>query len=263
MAAGAEMYHTMVLHNIQTNRERFSNPICEKTPKFDKKCVSDTTIASLIRMVPLALGESGCKPIDVPIKAYTLPDMPPDEILDEDEGVKAQRRRQQGKTPMKITSHEVARGILKDTPSHPEALTFLGRMDLLCMTTGSYDAIEYLERSLDEGNVHDEPVYRSQLMISDTSSFETWYLLGRAYSRASGRATTLKRGRYLYAAYEAYRQAFLCQHLSSKLWMSIGILYFLVDQHVQCFHAFQRAMRMNSRMAMLWRNLGILVSSEG
>ena len=158
MAQGAEMYQIIVLSNINSNRERSSNPICERTTEVHLKCISNTTTAGLIRAVPLAPGESGYKAIDVPLNAYTLPHMPPDKIPDTVEGVKAQQRRQQSKTPTIITNHEVVRRILRETPSHPETLAFLSRMDLLCMSTGSHDAIEYLERLLDEGNVHGEPV---------------------------------------------------------------------------------------------------------
>ena len=43
--------------------------------------------------------------------------------------------------------------------------------------------------------------------------------------------------------------------------MSVGLLYYRVKQYGDCVDAFSHAIRLNPYVPLVWRNLGVLVSS--
>ena len=43
--------------------------------------------------------------------------------------------------------------------------------------------------------------------------------------------------------------------------MSVGLLYYQINQYRDCLEAFGHSIRLNPSEPLIWRNLGILVSS--
>ena len=81
---------------------------------------------------------------------------------------------------------------------------------------------------------------------------ETHYLLGRALMAMTK----------FEECYNAYQQAVYLNGRSNILWISIGLLYFLIEQYRDCLDSFARAVRLQPPRPLVWRNLGILVSNS-
>ena len=43
--------------------------------------------------------------------------------------------------------------------------------------------------------------------------------------------------------------------------MSVGLLYYQLNQYMDCLDGFSRSIKLNPSEPLVWRNLGILVSS--
>ena len=97
-------------------------------------------------------------------------------------------------------------------------------------------------------------------MISklDDAQLETQYLIGRAYVKVY-QITGLSQ--YSDRASSAYQQAAYLDRRCDALWMSVGVLYYLVGQWNDCHDAFSKSIRCNSNVPLVWRNLGVLVNS--
>ena len=63
-------------------------------------------------------------------------------------------------------------------------------------------------------------------------------------------------------AYEAYQQAICLDARCDTLWMSVGLLYYRLNQFKDCLDAFSRSIRLTPYKPLVWRNLGVLVSSS-
>ena len=93
----------------------------------------------------------------------------------------------------------------------------------------------------------------------DGTQLETPYLLGRAWVEVwhiKGRSQNL----YINRANKAYQQAHDNFHRCDTLWMSVGLLFYFVGQFGDCFDSFVSSIRLNPKIPLVWRNLGILVS---
>ena len=62
-------------------------------------------------------------------------------------------------------------------------------------------------------------------------------------------------------AYYAYQHCAYYNGRSATVWLSVGLLYYQIGQYTDCLDAFRRAIRVNPYEPLVWRNLGVLVSS--
>ena len=62
-------------------------------------------------------------------------------------------------------------------------------------------------------------------------------------------------------AYNAYQSAVYIDGRCPTFWLSVGLLYYHINQYRDCLDAFSRAIRLNPYVPLVWRNLGVLVSS--
>ena len=62
-------------------------------------------------------------------------------------------------------------------------------------------------------------------------------------------------------AYTAYQSAVYIDSRCPTFWLSVGLLYYRVKQYSDCLEAFSHAIRLNPYVPLVWRNLGVLVSS--
>ena len=186
------------------------------------------------------------------------------EIIEQDDNIRSTRQRFEPTQERTIWNAEDARAVLRENPSHKEAFMILG---LTCLLSGrnNHEAIEYFERSVECGTILPSPlaVHTHVLATVAQDSFESWYLLGRAYVRAMNHFADQSTSflQCMYAAHEAYCQAFYRTDRCCALWISIGVLYNKAGQYNYCMDAFRRAIRMDSSLPLLWRNIGILVQA--
>lgn len=95
------------------------------------------------------------------------------------------------------------------------------------------------------------PCFPCSLDSLDPSNAQTWYLLGRAHMCHQA----------FPKAYEAYQEAVLyCERRAPIYWISIGKMYYDIDQYLDSREAISRALRLNENIWEAWYNLGILVS---
>ena len=62
-------------------------------------------------------------------------------------------------------------------------------------------------------------------------------------------------------SYEAYQQAVYRDGRCTTIWLSVGLLYYQLNQYRDCLDGFARSIKLNPSEPLVWRNLGILVSS--
>ena len=62
-------------------------------------------------------------------------------------------------------------------------------------------------------------------------------------------------------AYYAYQHSVYYNGRCATVWLSVGLLYYQIGQYRDCLDAFSRAVRLNPYEMLVWRNLGVLVSS--
>ena len=67
---------------------------------------------------------------------------------------------------------------------------------------------------------------------------------------------------YLERAYSAYQQAVDRNSHCGDVWISVGLLYSFIDQRLECLECFAMSIRLNPYVPLVWRNLGLLVSSN-
>ena len=48
----------------------------------------------------------------------------------------------------------------------------------------------------------------------------------------------------------------------STIWMSVALLYFYINEYYNCLNAMGQSIRLDPCEPLVWRNLGILVSSN-
>ena len=94
----------------------------------------------------------------------------------------------------------------------------------------------------------------------DATRPESHYLLGRAYMllrqyRGQSEPDPIEQ------AYNAYQQAVYFDGCCNILWMSVGLLYFHANQRRDALDAMARSIRLYPYEPLVWRNLGLLVSS--
>ena len=93
----------------------------------------------------------------------------------------------------------------------------------------------------------------------DPTHFESYYLLGRAYTFLFILGDRSERGIAM-SACNSYRKACYINESSDTLWMSVAVLYFYMAQWRNSLHAFLLSVRLNPSVPLIWRNLGVLVS---
>ena len=145
-----------------------------------------------------------------------------------------------------------AREILEDRPSDPSALQYLGWWHL-CEEMDAEAAVDYLTRSIESGDELSWILFlwNPKLTVADPTSMESHYLLGRAL---------MEKG-HLSKAYEAYQEAVYLENRSNMLWISVGLLFFHIEQPRDCLDSFSHALRLRPSHPLVWRNLGLLVSA--
>lgn len=62
-------------------------------------------------------------------------------------------------------------------------------------------------------------------------------------------------------AYNAYQAAVYIDGRCNTLWMSVALHFFYIGQYHDCLDAMSRSIRLDPYEPLVWRNLGILVSS--
>lgn len=67
---------------------------------------------------------------------------------------------------------------------------------------------------------------------------------------------------HLRQAYNAYQVAVNIDRRSSTVWMSVALLYFYIQQYFVCLDCIARSIRLDPYEPLVWRNIGILVSSN-
>jgi tetratricopeptide (TPR) repeat protein len=98
--------------------------------------------------------------------------------------------------------------------------------------------------------------------IEESDNMEGWYLLGRASLVLTQLELSYQNGYEAYQnGYEAYQEAVYCNPHCAPLWTSIGILFFQVNQARDCLGCFSRSIRLHPYDDLVWRNLGVLVST--
>ena len=62
-------------------------------------------------------------------------------------------------------------------------------------------------------------------------------------------------------AYTAYQEAVNIDGRCPTIWLSVGFFYYQINQYRDCLEAIGRGIRLNPCEPLVWRNLGVLVSS--
>lgn len=92
----------------------------------------------------------------------------------------------------------------------------------------------------------------TNLVKTDGSDAQSWYLLGRCY---------MSQQKYQ-QAFEAYQQAVYRDGRNPTFWCSIGVLYYQINQYRDALDAYSRAIRLNPYISEVWYDLGTLVSCD-
>ena len=68
---------------------------------------------------------------------------------------------------------------------------------------------------------------------------------------------------HLRQAFNAYQKAiYFDGNRCSTIWMSVALLHFYINEYYHCHSAMAQAIRLDPYEPLVWRNLGILVSSN-
>lgn len=67
---------------------------------------------------------------------------------------------------------------------------------------------------------------------------------------------------HLRQAYNAYQAAVYIDDRSNTVWMSVALFYFYIQQYFICLVYITESIRLDPYEPLVWRNLGILVSSN-
>ena len=62
-------------------------------------------------------------------------------------------------------------------------------------------------------------------------------------------------------AYEAYQQALYRDGRCNTIWLSTGLLYYQINKYRDCLDCLSRSVRLYPYELLVWRDLGVLVSS--
>ncbi len=118
-------------------------------------------------------------------------------------------------------------------------------------------AVRRLETATRSGNglLNAETYRRSDVLtlrLVDWVTAEHWYLLGRAHL---GMPNYRK-------AYEAFQQAVYRNERIPDFWITIGILFYRINQSRDALDAFSRAVRLKPGLGVTWYNIGVLVRHD-
>lgn len=160
-----------------------------------------------------------------------------------------------------IKDEDEAQNILKSDPGHAAAHTLLGLFSL------KRAELSGLERSKSQSLSNDLETARGHFIaalslpgalgrlphddenLQVPQNAEAWYLLARLYIRE----------RVYEEAYETLQQAVYCDGRSTTAWVSVGVLYYQINQPRDSLEALIRAIRLNPYLPEAWFNVFILV----